>query len=224
MSRPYIECISVSKHYKNKRKLFTALDGVDLQIARNEIVIIKGRSGAGKSTLLNILCGLIDATSGTVRIGDDIISRMTDNALSRLLLYKVGIIFQNFNLIPNYNVYENIELSLLPKRLSRNEMHNIIMPLLGQFNLADKTDLLPSELSAGQQQKLAIARTVARKPSVIFADEPTGSVDAETASEILEYFRLLRSDGNTTLVIATHGVVPDQMADRLVMMDAGRII
>lgn len=224
MTGPYIECFSVTKQYRSRRQLVTAVDSVDLKIDREEIVILKGRSGAGKSTLLNLIGGLISPTSGKIVIDGNIITELPNHAMSRLLINDIGIIFQGFNLIQTYTIFENIEVSLLPKGLTRNEIERIAFPLLDQFGLTEKIHLLPSELSAGQQQKAAIARTLARRPSIILADEPTGSVDNETASEIHEYFRFLKEKGKVTIVIATHGVVPESLADRIIIMNEGKVL
>jgi ABC-type lipoprotein export system ATPase subunit len=190
---------------------------------KNELMIIKGRSGAGKSTLLNLISGLLRPSTGSVRIGRHNISAIPNNELSRLLSNEVGMIFQSFNLLPTYSIYENIEVSLVPRGIGRKEIRKIVLPLLEKFQLLDMQNLLPPELSVGQQQKVAIVRTLAKDPSVILADEPTGSVDDETAVEIMDYFRLLKSRGKATVVIATHGTVPVSLADRMVLMENGKI-
>lgn len=234
MSQSLIECISLSKQYKvearrssrldgDKRQTINVLTDINLQIELNELVVLKGRSGAGKSTLLNLMCGLIKPTSGRIRIGASFINELNNYSLSNLLLNHLGIIFQSFNLLPTYNLYENIEVALAPKGFGSKEIKKIVMPLLEQFQLADKLYLLPSELSVGQQQKVAIIRTLAKKPSIIFADEPTGSVDDETASEILQHLKYLKEQNKVTLIIATHGSVHDTFADRVIIIDNGQI-
>jgi len=223
MSENQIECISLSKQYIRNNQTVTAVDDINLQISQNEVVLLKGRSGAGKSTILNLMCGLIKPTQGKVIIDSNCISEMTDDSLSNLLLNRIGIIFQSFNLLPTYTVYENIEIALVPKGLKRNMIKENIMTLLEQFNLKDKAQLMPSELSVGQQQKVAIIRTLIKQPSLIFADEPTGSVDEETAGEILEHLTQLRKERPVTLVMATHGNIPDKLADRIFIIENGRI-
>ena len=187
------------------------------------MVIIKGRSGAGKSTLLNLMCGLIKPSHGKVIIGNNCINELTNDALSDLLLNRIGIIFQSFNLLPTYNVFENIEIALVPKGLNRKIVKDDIMSLLEKFNLKDKAHLMPSELSVGQQQKVAIIRTLIKQPSIIFADEPTGSVDGETAREILKYLVYLKKEKQVTLVVATHGNISGKLADRIFTIENGRI-
>jgi len=223
MVEPHIECISLTKQYKSKNQVVTALEDINISIAKNQLVLIKGRSGAGKSTLLNLMSRLIKPTHGRVNIDSDCITCMSDDSLSKLLSEKIGIIFQSFNLLPTYSVYENIEIALVPKRTEKSPERDHIFALLDQFNLKDKAALMPSELSAGQQQKVAIIRTLVKRPSIIFADEPTGSVDDETAAEIMEHLISLKSNENVTVVIATHGVIPEKSADKIFIMDYGKL-
>jgi putative ABC transport system ATP-binding protein len=223
MSQYQIECISLSKHFVSKNQTVIALDDVSMCLNQNDTVMIKGRSGAGKSTLLNLMCGLIRPTVGEVIIESNCINELSDVSLSKLLSAKIGIIFQSFNLLPTYTVYENIEIALVPKGLSKYEMKENIMSLLDQFHLKNKAQLLPSELSVGQQQKVAIIRTLAKQPSIIFADEPTGSVDSQTAEEILEYLTNLKKERQITLVLATHGNIPDKFADKIFILNNGKL-
>jgi putative ABC transport system ATP-binding protein len=223
MAQNHIECISLTRQYSSKKQVVTAVDNINLSVMQNELVLLKGRSGAGKSTLLNLMCGLIKPTSGKVIIGNDCISEMKDDALSRLLSEKIGVIFQSFNLLPTYTVFENIEIALIPKGQDRSLFRENIFSLLDQFNLRDKADLMPSELSAGQQQKVAIIRSLVKQPAIIFADEPTGSVDDETAQEILDHLLYLKKEKKVTLVIATHGNVPEKLADKVFIIENGRI-
>ena len=218
-----IECISVTKQYPGKYQTVTAVEDINLYIRKNELVLLKGRSGAGKSTLLNLMCGLIKPTQGRVLLDNDCISELPDDALSRLLSEKIGIIFQSFNLLPTYTVYENIEIALVPAGIDRTLVRDNIFSHLSQFNLKDKAWLMPSELSAGQQQKVAIIRSLVKQPGVIFADEPTGSVDDETAEEILEHLLYLKKEKHVTLVIATHGNIPEKCADRVFIIENGRL-
>jgi ABC-type lipoprotein export system ATPase subunit len=218
-----IECISLSKQFKGKRETVNAVTDISLSIRKNEMIVLKGRSGAGKSTLLNLMCGLIKPSNGKVLIDNNCISEMQNNTLSELLLNRIGIIFQSFNLLPTYTVYENIEIALVPKGLNRQSYNEKIFSLLEQFNLKDKSQLFPSELSSGQQQKVAIIRTLIKEPSIIFADEPTGSVDEVTALEILEHLKKLKNEKHLTLVIATHGNSFDRFADHVFTLEYGRI-
>ena len=224
MDHTVIQCISLSKHFTGKKQPTKAVDEVSLEIKKNEFVLIKGRSGAGKSTLLNLLCGLDKPTSGSVIIENEPIENLSNKMLSRLLSEKIGIIFQNFNLLPTYNVFENVEIALGTKAKKKEKNWEIIKSLLGRLNLTEKANSLPTELSIGQQQKVAIARTLAKEPSIIFADEPTGSVDDETAREIIMYLLSLKKNQNVTLVMVTHGNSLDSFADRVFTMKDGRLV
>jgi ABC-type lipoprotein export system ATPase subunit len=218
-----IECIALTKQFNSKSHNVNAVDDINLKIKKNEVVLLKGRSGAGKSTLLNLMCGLIQPTQGRVLIDSICINELSHDALSRLLLDRIGIIFQSFNLLPTYNVYENIEIALVPKGSDRKINKELISSFLRQFNLADKAKLLPSELSVGQQQKVAIIRTLVKQPAIIVADEPTGSVDDETAGEIIEHLLNLRREKQVTLVLATHGNISENIADKVFFLENGRI-
>jgi putative ABC transport system ATP-binding protein len=223
MNSPIIECISLSKYYSSRNQTTKAIDDVNLEINKNEFVLLKGRSGAGKSTLINLMCGLDRPTHGKVLIEKENIDKLSNKALSKLLSKKVGIIFQNFNLLPTYTVYENIEIALMPAANDIVKNKRIIMALLEQLELADKVNSFPSELSIGQQQKVAISRTLAKQPSIILADEPTGSVDEETAIEIIRHLLLLKNEQNVTLILASHGNSLDKYADKIVILKNGRI-
>jgi ABC-type lipoprotein export system ATPase subunit len=223
MNNYQIECISLSKQFSLKKQVVKAVDNINLGISKNEMVIFKGRSGAGKSTLLNLMSGLINPTSGKVMIDNICLNDLSNDALSELLLNRIGIIFQSFNLLPTYTIYENIEIATVPKGVNKNIVKENIMSLLDQFDLAQKSRSLPSELSVGQQQKVAIIRTLIKEPSIIFADEPTGSVDDKTANEIMEHLISLKNEKQVTLVLATHGNTIERFADKVFIMENGRI-
>lgn len=219
-----IECISLNKQYKGRNIIISAVRDVSLRIEKGEFVLLKGRSGAGKSTLINLIGGLISPTSGKVIIDGLIVNKLDNKSLSNLLLNRVGIIFQGFNLLPAYDIYENIEVALTPKGLSKKEIEKLATPYFERFGLSDMLHLLPEELSTGQQQKVAVIRTLMRQPSIILADEPTASVDDITAGEILELMRNLCNDQNVTIMLATHGIVAEKVADRVIAMENGSII
>jgi len=223
MNNYQIECISLSKQFSLNKQVVKAVDNINLGISKNEMVIFKGRSGAGKSTLLNLMSGLTNPTSGKVMIDNICLNDLSNDALSELLLNRIGIIFQSFNLLPTYTVYENIEIATVPKVVNKNMVKETIMYLLDHFDLAQKSRSLPSELSVGQQQKVAIIRTLIKEPSIIFADEPTGSVDDKTANEIMEHLISLKNEKQVTLVLATHGNGMERFADKVFVMENGRI-
>ena len=211
----FFSSISVLKYFMGGNHITKAVDDVNLQIYMNEFVLIKGRSGAGKSTLLNLMCGLDKPTKGSISIENKAIEKLSNKALSGLLSKRIGIIFQNFNLLPTYTVYENIEIALDPISVKREDTEENILPILKQLGLTDKVKCLPPEISIGQQQKVAIARTLAKKPSIIFADEPT--------TEIIQHLLFLKKELNLTLVMASHGGTLDKYADRVVLMQNGKI-
>ncbi|HLP73333.1 MAG TPA: ABC transporter ATP-binding protein [Bacteroidales bacterium] len=223
MNQSYIECRSVSKTYFCKHHEINALTNVNINIDKGQFVIISGRSGAGKSTLLNLIGGLIRPTSGTIRIENTIISEAANDDISKLLSSRTGIIFQSFNLLPAYTVYENIEIALVPSGLNAAGIKKIIMPMAEQFGIINKLDLLPEELSVGQQQKVAIIRTLVKNPSLILADEPTGSVDEETATEILSYLSSLNKEKQATVLLATHGLTTGKAVDRIIKIKDGYV-
>lgn len=220
---PYIECIGIHKTYFSKGHEIKALTNINISIDKGQFVIISGRSGAGKSTLLNLIGGLIKPTTGTIRIGSEIISEISNREISRLLCREIGIIFQSFNLLPEYTVYENIELSLAPSGMNAKSMSKLILPLTEKFGITDKLDLLPEELSVGQQQKVAVIRTLVKKPALILADEPAGSVDEETAREISNCIRLLNEEQNATVILATHGSIPENGFDKVITLKEGYV-
>jgi putative ABC transport system ATP-binding protein len=199
-----IECISLSKQYISKNLTVNALEDINLHINKNETVLLK-------------------PTSGKVFIDNICINELSDDELSNILSERIGIIFQSFNLLPTYTVFENIEIAIVPKGLKESIVKENIMSYLEEFNLKDKAHLLASELSVGQQQKVAVIRTLIKQPSLIFADEPTGSVDDETAGEILDHLMNFRMEKEVTLVIATHGNIPEKFADRVYTITSGRI-
>jgi putative ABC transport system ATP-binding protein len=223
MQKAYLECISLGKIYSGKKQEIHAVRDVNLSIEKGSFVLVKGRSGAGKSTLLNLMAGLIRPTSGSVRIDDQVISSMDNRALSSFLMNKAGVIFQSLNLLPAYTIYENLEASLPPGNQDSTGFRNLIAPYLQRFGLYDKLNYMPDELSLGQQQKVAVVRTLIKKPSIIFADEPTASVDGETASEILEALSNLSRENNVTVIVATHGIVPSHFADREIILENGSL-
>ena len=223
MSEFKIECISLSKAYTRKNQTAIGVEDINLHIRQNELILLKGRSGAGKSTLINLMCGLIEPTQGKVMIDGQCINEMTEDNLSNLLLNQVGIIFQNFNLMPTYTIYENIEIAIVQKKLEKKLVNDTIMSLLDQFQLTAKSRSLPAELSIGQQQKVAIIRTLVKQPSILFADEPTGSVDEETSAEILEHLLWLQKEKQLTLVVATHGNTLEKLADKVYVLENGHI-
>ena len=199
-----------------------ALDGVDFEVEEGEFVSIVGTSGSGKSTLLHMLGGLDKPTSGKVYVdGKDIFSQEEDE-LTIFRRRKIGFVFQNYNLVPVLNVYENI---VLPIELDGGEVDsNYIDKVIYMLGLDKKLDSLPSQLSGGQQQRVAIARALASIPAIILADEPTGNLDSKTSQDVLSLLKVTSEKFAQTIVMITHNDEIAQMADRIIRIEDGKIL
>lgn len=212
----------LKKYYGVGNTLTKALDGVDLEVKKGEFVAIVGASGSGKSTLLHMLGGLDNPTSGNVIIEGIEIGNLARDELTVFRRRQIGFIFQNYNLVPVLNTYENIILPLeLDGRIPDEGQIKRIMDIL---HLSEKEYSLPSQLSGGQQQRVAIARALASNPSIILADEPTGNLDSNTSQEVLglmvESVHML----NQTLIMITHNMQIAQLADRIICIEDGKIV
>lgn len=216
-----LEVKGLKKYYGKDENLVKALDGVELQVNKGEFVAIVGTSGSGKSTLLHMLGGLDRPTEGKVYVdGKDIFSMKEDN-LTIFRRRNVGFIFQNYNLVPILNVYENI---ILPIELDGNKVDGaFIDKIIDTLGLGSKVNSLPTKLSGGQQQRVAIARALATKPSIILADEPTGNLDSKTGQEVLGLLKVTSQKFNQTIVMITHDEAIAQMADRVIRIEDGKI-
>src|SRR5512132_1891990 len=198
-----ISLARVSKHFNSKRQVI-ALDAVDLEIARGEMVSIVGPSGSGKSTLLNLIGGLDRPTSGEIRIDGRSVAELSDDDLTRLRRDKIGFIFQFFNLLPSLTCLENVALPLHLKGMPRREIDKRARELLDLVQLGHRLDHLPDELSGGERQRVAIARALAFYPPIILADEPTGNLASHTGAEILNLIHDLHQRLHATILIVTH--------------------
>ena len=199
-----------------------ALDGVSLAFEAGDYAAIMGPSGSGKSTLLNVLGCLDRPTSGTYRLGDKDVSLLSDDELSSVRSKRIGFIFQNYNLIPQLNVLENIEVPLFYAGVPEDEARETATRLAEQMGLSSRMSHRPSELSGGQQQRVAIARALANDPLILLADEPTGNLDSKTGEEILALLDRLNAQGKT-LIVVTHAPEVAQRAKRTVRMRDGKI-
>lgn len=212
----------VSKHFEGKRKVI-ALDSVDLEIARGEMVSIVGPSGSGKSTMLNLIGGLDRPTSGEITIDGATLANLADDDLTRLRRDKIGFIFQFFNLLPSLTCVENVALPLHLKGMPRKEIDKRARDLLAMVQLAERFDHLPDELSGGERQRVAIARALAFYPPVLLADEPTGNLDSRTGAEILKLIHGLHQQLNATILIVTHDPGVAESCPRTVTLRDARI-
>ena len=222
---PLIETRELTKVYLRKSEVqIKAVDGVNLKIYRGEFLAIVGRSGSGKTTLLNLIGTLDRPTSGAVIFEGRDLCDLSNRDLSLLRRQKVGLVFQTFNLLPALTALENIEVALAPTRMSKEERQEKARTLLDIFELTDRADRLPLELSVGQQQKLAIARALINDPVLILADEPTGEMDPITGREIVAKLVELNRNYNVTLVVTSHGTFPCNQVDRVLFLKDGRLV
>lgn len=213
---------ALKKYYGKDPNTVKALDGIDLSIQEGEFVAVVGTSGSGKSTLLHMLGGLDTPTSGKVIVGGKDISGMTDEQLTVFRRRNVGFVFQNYNLVPILNVYENI---VLPIELDGNAVdESFVENIIETLGLSEKKNNLPNNLSGGQQQRVAIARALAAKPSILLADEPTGNLDSKTSQDVLGTLKMTSSKFHQTIVMITHNEQIAQLADRVIRIEDGRIV
>lgn len=222
MKEIMIETKALKKYYQMANNVVKALDGVDLQIGKREFVAIIGKSGSGKSTLLHMLGGLDIPSSGKVIIDGEDLSKLNHEQLAIFRRRKVGFVFQQYNLIPDLNVYENV---VFPLRLDgRHIDEEFIETILTTLKIADKKETLPSMLSGGQQQRVAIARALATKPAIILADELTGNLDTTTSHEVMLLLKILAKQYQQTIVIITHDYDIAQLANRIIQIEDGKIV
>ena len=215
-----VEIKDLYKSYENGR--IKALNGVNLTIEEGEFVSIIGPSGSGKSTLLNMLGALDVPDSGSITVaGEDL---TTSKKLNEFRATSIGFVFQLHNLIPNISVRENIEIPMYTQGLSSGEMKSKALKLLDDVGLKDKADIMPNKLSGGERQRVAIARALANDPSIILADEPTGSLDSKTSTRILRQIIDLHEHKNVTLIIVTHDMDVAKLADRVIEVLDGEVI
>jgi putative ABC transport system ATP-binding protein len=218
-----LTCTDLKKDYSINGKNTTVLKGISFSVKKGEVVVITGKSGAGKSTLMGILGGLARPTSGSLAIENRETERLSSQELSLMRRGKIGIIFQNFNLIPSWTAFENVEAALMHQGLTKSSRREKVKKLLDDLGIADKGDFLPSELSAGQQQRVAVARALANEPVLLLADEPTGELDVETSRKIIHYLIAPVRKNGAALIVATHGVFPLGVADRILALKDGII-
>lgn len=217
-----LQTTDLKKYYGEEPNITKALDGITLNIGQGEFVAIVGTSGSGKSTLLNMMGGLDNPTSGSIKVKGKELSQMKDEQLTIFRRRNIGFVFQNYNLVPILNVYENI---VLPVELDGDTVDQKFMEdVVGLLALDDKLNSMPNNLSGGQQQRVAIARALVSKPAIILADEPTGNLDSRTSSDVLGLLKTTSYKFDQTLVMITHNNEIAQLADRIVRIEDGRIL
>lgn len=216
-----LQTTDLKKYYGTEPNITKALDGVTLSIEEGEFVAIVGTSGSGKSTLLNMMGGLDTPTSGSIKVKGKELSKLKDEQLTIFRRRNIGFIFQNYNLVPVLNVYENI---VLPVELDGDTVDKRFMDeVVKMLALDGKLNSMPNNLSGGQQQRVAIARALVSKPAIILADEPTGNLDSRTSSDVLGLLIVTSQKFHQTLVMITHNNEIAQLADRIIRIEDGKI-
>ena len=217
-----VEVRNLKKYYGKGENLVKAVDHTDLDIERGKFTAIVGRSGSGKSTLLHLIGGLDRPDKGSVRIDGENIFKLKDEALAVFRRKKIGFIFQDYNLIPSLNVWENI---VLPIGLDNQRVdHAYIMEIVKNIGIEDKLKNLPNAVSGGQKQRVAIARALASRPAIILADEPTGNLDSKTELEVIALLKACVTKYGQTLVMITHDETIAQMADEVIVIEDGKVV
>ncbi len=219
---PVLLTQGLKKHYGKEPNLVRALDGVDLTVEAGEFVAVVGMSGSGKSTLLHLLGGLDKPTEGKVLVDGQELAKMSDEQLTIFRRRNVGFVFQNYNLVPILNVYENI---VLPVELDGSAIDGaFIDKIIDTLGLTGKRNNLPGMLSGGQQQRVAIARALATKPSILLADEPTGNLDTKTSQDVLGVLKMTSEKFHQTMIMITHNEQIAQLAHRVIHIEDGKIL
>ncbi len=212
---------NLKKYYGTEPNIVKALDDVSISIEQGEFTAIIGTSGSGKSTLLNMLGGLDHPTSGSVKVDNFELGKLNDEDLTVFRRQRIGFIFQNYNLVPVLNVYENI---IMPIQLDQKKPdRKFIREIVELLGLEKKLDNMPNNLSGGQQQRVAIARALASKPAIILADEPTGNLDSKTSDEVIDLLKRTSRTFGQTIVMITHNPEIAALADRTIRIEDGRI-
>lgn len=218
-----INLVNVNRHFKNGEETNHILKDINISIDTGEFIAIMGPSGSGKSTLINIL-GFIDrGYTGEYLFYDENYQQVSDNKLAFIRNKTVGFVFQNFKLIQNNTIMENVSIPLLYSGMSSKERKQRVESVLKDVGIADKKHLVPNKLSGGQQQRVAIARSIVNKPKFIIADEPTGALDSQTSKDIMDLFVRLNREQNTTMIIVTHDRKVAEQADRVIHILDGRV-
>ena len=217
-----IECEDLNKEYLSGESTVKAVDHISLEFEQGEFCAITGPSGSGKSTLLHVLSSLENPTSGKVIYGGKDLGKYSDNQLSILRRRRFGFVFQAYNLVQELTAYENILLPVMLDHRKPDEAYlNNLIDLLG---IRDRLDHLPSALSGGQQQRIAIARALANRPSILFADEPTGNLDGKSGREVMSLLKYVSRELGVTLILVTHDLGVAEQADRILTIEDGKIV
>ena len=224
MSEILVDVKNLSKEYKRGGETLVVLDNLNLEIPKQDYLALMGPSGSGKSTLLNLIGGLDTPSNGSVSINGERIDKMNSRQLSNWRASNVGFIFQFYNLLPVLSAQKNIELPLLLTKLSSSQRKKHVETALSIVGLSDRASHKPNELSGGQQQRVAIARALVSDPDIVVCDEPTGDLDRDTATEILNLLKSLNEDHGKTILMVTHDPAAAESAKRSLHLDKGKLI
>jgi putative ABC transport system ATP-binding protein len=224
MNEPMIRCRGISKSYRKGSTVVTPLEKLDLDVPRGEFLALMGPSGSGKTTLLNLLSGIDSPTEGSLVIAGTELSGLSRRELTKWRAAHVGYIFQLYHLVPVLSAFENVELPLLLAPMSKKDRHARVEAALTLVGLGDRMHHTPGELSGGQEQRVAIARALVADPSLLVADEPTGDLDRESASRILDLLQQLARDHGKTIVMVTHDPRAADAAGRTLHLEKGQLM
>jgi ABC-type lipoprotein export system ATPase subunit len=222
--QPIIRAQKIRKIYRSGQLRVEALRNIDIEVTKGEMVTIMGPSGCGKTTLLNCLAGLDTIDEGDIFIQGDNLRDLSDNQRTAYRAQHMGFIFQDFNLLPMLNAVENVELPMLVSGVPSRKARSRAMELLDRVGLADRARHRPAELSGGQRQRVTIARSLTNNPAIVWADEPTGNLDSESANDVMDLLCRFNRDYKQTLVVVTHALEVGQRADRIIRMQDGHLV
>ncbi len=224
MNPPLVEIRNLVKTYTRGDQAVPVLRDISLNIERGDFISLMGPSGSGKSTLLNLIAGIDKPTAGILRIDGEDISKLTEGELADWRASNIGFIFQFYNLMPVLTAYENVELPLLLTNLSKAERRERIEMTLGMVGLTERMDHYPNELSGGQQQRVAIARAIVTDPTILVCDEPTGDLDKQSATDVLNMLKELNDRLGKTIIMVTHDAHAAEAAKRMVHLEKGELL
>ncbi len=220
-----IRTVSLVRHYKMGRSIIPAVDGVSIAADRGEFIALLGASGSGKSTLLNLIAGLDRPDSGAIVVEGQDLATMTPHDLAQYRRHTVGMVFQSFNLVPTMTAYENVELPMRFAEVRRKERRARVEEALTKVGLQDRAKHRPSEMSGGEQQRIALARALVNQPKILLADEPTGNLDSKTGTEIMGLITELNRSLDMTVIMVTHErALADRYAGKMVFLGDGKVV
>ncbi len=216
---------NLSRHYRMGDALIRAVDGISVQIAAGEFVALLGTSGSGKSSLLNLIAGLDHPTSGTVVVKENDLAKFSREELAKYRLHTVGMVFQSFNLIPSMTLLENVELPLRFAEVVRGKRESLARQALDRVGLTPRLRHRPTELSGGEQQRASLARALINQPQLLLADEPTGNLDSQTGTEIMNFIREFNQTLGMTIIMVTHErALAERYASRMIFLADGKLV